>query len=180
MCKYRLPRSACAAFKSSGVISCSLARSWATVDTTLLKTQCPLQSSRMRELHHWSVNADCPFSHIYLRYSGQLELSLKMRKRNFPCAPNEGSNQPAHPRSLISLRCFLWPHASLAIQTSPSEDSDQTLNLRWAHMSEGTFSYVSTLLPYFKIVYCTFCKYWRATKAVDCNMAIKLLYILVW
>ena len=36
--------------------------------------------------------------------------------------------------------------SSLAIQISPNKDSDQTartqadLNLRWAHMSEGTFS----------------------------------------
>ena len=44
-----------------------------------------------------------------------------------------------------SLRC---PHeetfASLAVQYAPSEDAD--LNLRWAHMSEGTLSDVAALL----------------------------------
>ena len=59
------------------------------------------------------------------------------------CAPNEDSDQPAHPCSLI--RVFFVRMKKLCIleiQNALSEDSDaqSDLNLRWAHMSEGTFS----------------------------------------
>ena len=47
-------------------------------------------------------------------------------------APNEDSNQPAHPRSLISQHC---PHEE-AIQNAPSETSDQTA---WMHRLTWVF-----------------------------------------
>ena len=44
------------------------------------------------------------------------------------CAPNEDTNQSAHPRGQIGV--FVVPlrnYVSLAIQNVPSEDSDQTV-----------------------------------------------------
>ena len=65
-----------------------------------------------------------------LRIPSQGPLTLKsernVRKRTFWRAPNEESNNPAHPRILITWRIF----ASLAIQNAPSEDSDQTARMR--------------------------------------------------
>ena len=43
------------------------------------------------------------------------------------CAPNEDSDQTAHSRSLISLRC---PHEESLHPNAPSEDSDQTARMR--------------------------------------------------
>ena len=47
------------------------------------------------------------------------------------CAPNEDSNQPTLPRSLISL-CYLLKEcfAPLAIETEPCEDSDRIARMR--------------------------------------------------
>ena len=67
-----------------------------------------------------------------------------------PCAANEDSNQPAHPPSLIAVYAVRKKKfCVLSYPNAPSEDSDQTvkaqadLNLRWAHMFEGTFSKVA-------------------------------------
>ena len=64
------------------------------------------------------------------------------------CAPNDYSNQPVRPRSLIrvfvvymkklcslcSLKCAQWRF------WSDCATAQSDLNLRWAHLSEGTFS----------------------------------------
>ena len=63
------------------------------------------------------------------------------------CAPNEDSDKPAHPRSLIIVFVVrVKDFAFLAIPNAPSEDSDQTVwmcRLIWIfsgkHISEGTF-----------------------------------------
>ena len=77
-------------------------------------------------------------------------MSRKVRNVPLTCATNEDSNQPAHPRNLISLRC---PHEGtshpwlskmfpvkilirLRIRAGWSEPC-------WTHMSEGTFSDVA-------------------------------------
>ena len=63
------------------------------------------------------------------------------------CAPNEGSNQPAHPHSLISLHyplektfhpCLseMWP-VKILIKL---RECAEWLNLRWAHISKGSFA----------------------------------------
>ena len=68
------------------------------------------------------------------------------------CAPNEDSNQPAQPRSMI--RVVVVRMKNICLLDSPkfaqwSFWSDCVnvqfdLNLRWAHMSKGTFSDVAT------------------------------------
>ena len=67
--------------------------------------------------------------------------------------PKENLNQPARPRSLITVRCSYEETSSLAVQNTPCEDLDQTaqttqsdLNLHRAHMSKGTFSHVDAYL----------------------------------
>ena len=64
------------------------------------------------------------------------------------CAPNKDSNQPAHPRSLT--RVFVIRIKKLCIigytkyaNTKYCANAQADLNLRWAHMSDGTFSYVA-------------------------------------
>ena len=67
------------------------------------------------------------------------------------CAPNENSDQPAHPRSLIRVfavhRKKLWiigyPLCALWRFLSDCANAQADLNLPWAHMSEGTFSDVA-------------------------------------
>ena len=51
------------------------------------------------------------------------------------CTPNENSDQPAHPRSLIRVFFVCLKKnpknlVSLAIQNAPNEDSDQTAQMR--------------------------------------------------
>ena len=66
-------------------------------------------------------------------------------------APNEDSNQPAHPRSLIrvfvirmKIRCtFGYPKCAQWKFWSACANAQADLNFRWAHMSEGTFSYLA-------------------------------------
>ena len=63
------------------------------------------------------------------------------------CEPNEDSNQPAHPRCLI--RVFVVRMKKLCILAYPKcgqwrfwsdcANAQADLNLRWPHMSEGTF-----------------------------------------
>ena len=63
--------------------------------------------------------------------SYMLELSRNERNVVLTCAPNEGSNQPAHPRSLI--RVFIVRMEKLCIlgyPNVPSENSDQTARMR--------------------------------------------------
>ena len=66
------------------------------------------------------------------------------------CVPNENLNQPARPRSLITVRCSYEETLSLAVQNTPFDDSDQTaqsdLNRHRAHMSKGTLSHVEAYL----------------------------------
>ena len=66
-------------------------------------------------------------------------------------APNEDSNQPAHPCSLtrvfdIRLKklCILvYPNCAQWRCWSDCANAQADLNLRWAHRSEGTFSDVA-------------------------------------
>ena len=63
------------------------------------------------------------------------------------CAPNEDSNQPAHPRSLI--RIFIVRMTKLCIICNPKcvqwrfwsdcANAQADLNLRWTHISESMF-----------------------------------------
>ena len=68
-------------------------------------------------------------------------MNQNMKRVPSKCAHNEDSDQLAHPRSLI--RVFVIRMKKLCI--IGREDSDQStrmridLNIRWAHMSEGTF-----------------------------------------
>ena len=62
-------------------------------------------------------------------------------------APNEDSNQSTHPRSLIRAfvvrkeeLCVLgYPKCAQPRFCSDCANAQADLNLRWAHMSEGTF-----------------------------------------
>ena len=82
--------------------------------------------------------------------------SLSEKKYLLTCASNEDSNQPAHPRSLI--RAFVVRMKKPCIPGFPKCDqwrfwsdcanAQADLNLRWAHMSEGTFSDVTTYIIY--------------------------------
>ena len=71
-----------------------------------------------------------------------------VRKYLLTCAPNEDSNQPAHPRSLIRVfvvhKKILWilgyPKRAQRRFWSDCANAQADLNLRWAHMCECTFS----------------------------------------
>ena len=75
------------------------------------------------------------------------------REKTYPltCAPTEDSNQPAHPRSLIRAfvvrmkkLCILgYPKSAQRRFRSDCANAQSDLNLRWAHVSEGTFSDVT-------------------------------------
>ena len=75
-----------------------------------------------------------------------------MKAYPLTCAPNEDSNQLAHPSSLIRVFVFrIKTFSSLAIQNAPSEGFDQTarkaqsdLNPHLAHICEGIFFDVET------------------------------------
>ena len=57
-------------------------------------------------------------------HTTKVQMSHKVKQR----APKQASNKPAHPQSLISLRC---PYEETsAIETVPSEYSDQTARMR--------------------------------------------------
>ena len=68
-------------------------------------------------------------------------------------APSEDSDQPAHSRSLIRIftgrildspgckGCKVSSHEQLRLR-SDCADAQADLSLRWAHISEGTFSHV--------------------------------------
>ena len=56
---------------------------------------------------------------------------MKMPYVTFLHVPPIKTNQSAHPRSLVSIHLSAWRNvASLAIQNAPSEDSDQTAQMR--------------------------------------------------
>ena len=72
------------------------------------------------------------------------------------CASNDGSNQPAHRRSLIKV--FAWrKFAPSAIPNTPSEDSDQSAGMRhldyWVkdHYKRAitVARFITELLPFF-------------------------------
>ena len=85
--------------------------------------------------------------------TGKLEPQhVKTYNRIF--APNENSNQPAYPRSLIRVfvlrmkkLCILgYPKCAQWRFWSDCAKAQADLNLRWAHMSEGTFSHITANL----------------------------------
>ena len=77
-----------------------------------------------------------------------IDMSVNVRKRTFWYVRPTKTEISLRIRAVWSQSSLsAWKNfASLTIQTTPSEDSDQTANaqadqnLRWAHMSEGTFS----------------------------------------
>ena len=77
----------------------------------------------------WPHMGNGPFLHCMLNES-QLE-----RMYLLTCAPNEDSNQPVHPRSLISLRC---PHEEtlhpwlFKMRSEDSNQDAQMLRLIWS------------------------------------------------
>ena len=77
------------------------------------------------------------------------KLSCNVSKHLLTCAPNEDSNQTAHPRCLISLRCLhdetLHPLLSKIRPVTILIWLQADLNLRRAHMSEGQGAHVGNL-----------------------------------
>ena len=61
-----------------------------------------------------------------------------------PCTPNKDSNQSVHQRSLITVlkKLCILGYAKCAQRRfrSACANAQADLNLRWAHMSEDTFS----------------------------------------
>ena len=88
--------------------------------------------------------------HITRCYGKHLNPDLK--KRTFwHVPPNEDSNQPAHPRSpsrvfvIMKKLCILgYPKYAQRRFWSACANAQSDLNLRWALISEGTFSDVAT------------------------------------
>ena len=65
---------------------------------------------------------------VILALPGYLNLDRNVRKRIFWRVPNEDSKQPAHPHRLIKA---LWRNrVCFAIRNEPSDDSDQTAQMR--------------------------------------------------
>ena len=69
-------------------------------------------------------------------------------------ASNEDSNQPAHPRSLMTLRCsheeILYPMLSKLRPVKiliRLRECAADLNLRWAQIFEGTSSDIAAHIP---------------------------------
>ena len=66
------------------------------------------------------------------------------------CAPNEDLNQYARPRSLI--RVFVVRTRNFCI-LSDCANAQADLNLRWAHLSRGTFSDIAVRM--YNFIHCT-------------------------
>ena len=83
-----------------------------------------------------------------------------VRKRTFRlCATSEDSDQPAHSRSLIRrfTGCILDSKCKVSScgqrrLRSDCTDAQADLSLRWAHMSEDTFSNVAAYASSFPYI----------------------------
>ena len=91
--------------------------------------------------------------YAFLKKHSKLRTYGPKREKTYliTCAPNEDSNQPAHPRSLIRVfavrmtkLCILgYPTCAKWRFWSACANAQADLNLHWAHLSKGTFSDVA-------------------------------------
>ena len=97
---------------------------------------------------HWKSISNCTWAHISASHWCIIQIGINVTKRTFWRAPNEDSDQPARPRSLIRVfvgrmkkLCTLgYPKCAQRRFWSDCANAQADLNLRWAHMSDGTFS----------------------------------------
>ena len=97
-----------------------------------------MTKQRIRQRKGQNMETPLTTSHNATQRITQREKTLSLT-----CASNEDSDQPACPRSLISLRCL---HKETLHPWKSNAQAD--LNLRWAHMSEGMFSEVVAKISY--------------------------------
>ena len=119
----------------------------------------PVAMKEFRTIEHNKLNIRKPFGTLFYisrRTTNQTEcneeslwyMNRKSRKTYLTtCAPNEDSNQPAHPRSLIRVSVVRmktpsilgYPKCAQSRFCSDCAIAQADLNLRYAHMSEVTF-----------------------------------------
>ena len=104
----------------------------------------------------YSTLVSCPIFLFHFRYTVILNEPQREETCLLISAPNEDSDQPVDPRSVIivfivrlkKLWTYSYPKCAQRRFWSDCANAKSDLNLRWAHMSKGTFSDVTAHITY--------------------------------